>query len=146
MAEGLEYAGQVLIEELVLITAEGSTGMQFGQRIKLDEFLVELNIFEDMFKNYMYGTIVLTDSRNLIDIFKIQGREKLIVRLRTPSFLPTDIISKTFNIFRLSDRVVVPNKINSDTQNYTLHFVSPEFEGDVNYNITSCKVTKCRAG
>jgi len=131
MAEGLEYAGQVLIEQLELISAEGSTNMQQGRRIKLDDFLVELNIFEDMFKNYMYGTIVLTDSRNLIDNFKIQGREKLIVRLRTPSFLPRDIISKTFKVFKLSDRVVVPNKINSDTQNYTLHFVSPEFEDDV---------------
>jgi len=124
MAEGLEYAGQVLIEQLELVTNKGKS-------IKLDDFLVELNIFEDIFKNYMYGTVVLTDSRNLIDNFNIHGEETLIVRLRTPSFLPKDIISKTFRVFRLSDRVVVPNKINSDTQNYTLHFVSPEFANDV---------------
>ena len=124
MAEGLEYAGQVLIEQIELVTNKGVT-------IKLDDFLVELNIFEDMFKNYMYGTVVLTDSRNLIDNFNIHGEENLIIRLRTPSFLPKDIISKTFRVFRLSDRVIVPNKINADTQNYTLHFISPELASDV---------------
>ena len=124
MAEGLEYAGQVLIEQIELVTNKGVT-------IKLDDFLVELNIFEDMFKNYMYGTVVLTDSRNLIDNFNIHGEETLIIRLRTPSFLPKDVISKTFRVFRLSDRVIVPNKINADTQNYTLHFISPELASDV---------------
>ena len=92
MAEGLEYAGQVLIEQIELVTNKGVT-------IKLDDFLVELNIFEDMFKNYMYGTVVLTDSRNLIDNFNIHGEETLIIRLRTPSFLPKDVISKTFRVF-----------------------------------------------
>lgn len=124
MAEGLEYAGQVFIEQIELITNKGKS-------IKLDDFLVELNIFEDIFKNYMYGTVELTDSRNLIDNFNIHGEEILIVRLRTPSFLPNDIISKTFRVFRLSDRVIVPNKINSDTQNYSLHFISPELSDDV---------------
>ena len=119
--DGLQRAGEVRIEELKLITSSNNV-------IDLTEFLIELNIFEDIFTNYMYGTIVLTDSRNLIDKFNIHGEELLNVRLRTPSFKDSDIIKKSFRVFRLSDREIVRD---TNTQNFVLHFCSLEIFYDV---------------
>jgi len=119
--EGLQRAGEVRIEELKLITSGNDI-------IDLNEFLVELNIFEDIFTNYMYGTIVLTDSRNLIDKFNIHGEELLNVKLRTPTFADNAVIRKTFRVFRLSDREIVRD---TNTQNFVLHFVSQEVFYDV---------------
>jgi len=119
--DGLQRAGEVRIEELKLITSSNEV-------INLTEFLVELNIFEDIFTNYMYGTIVLTDSRNLIDKFNIHGEEILNIKLRTPSFSETDVIKKSFRVFRLSDREIVRD---TSTQNFVLHFVSQEIFYDV---------------
>lgn len=114
--EGLQRAGQVKIEQLKLITTSNDI-------IDLTEFLVELNIYEDIFSNYLRGEVVLTDSRNLIDKFYIHGEEFLNIKIRTPTFKDEDCIQKTFRVFKVSDREIVRD---TNTQNYTLHFVSVE--------------------
>lgn len=114
--EGLQRAGQVKIEQLKLIT----TGNDI---IDLTEFLLELNIYEDIFSNYLRGEILLTDSRNLLDKFYIHGEELLNIKIRTPSFKEEDCIQKTFRVYKVSDREIVRD---TNTQNYTLHFVSVE--------------------
>ena len=120
--EGLQRAGEVRIEQLKLINASDEV-------IDLTEFIVELNLYEDIFKSYLHGNLILTDSRNLIDKYNIHGEEFLNVRLRTPSFPETEVIEKTFRVFKLSDRTIVRDK---NTQNFTLHFISVEFFYDVN--------------
>ena len=119
--QGLQRAGEVRIEQLKLINSSDEV-------IDLSEFVVELNIYEDLFKNYLHGNLVLTDSRNLIDKYNIHGEEFLNVKLRTPSFPDSEIIEKTFRIFKLSDRTIVRDK---NTQNFVLHFISVEFFYDV---------------
>ena len=119
--QGLQRAGEVRIEQLKLINARDEV-------IDLSEFVVELNIFEDLFKNYLHGNIVLTDSRNLIDKYNIHGEEFLNVKLRTPSFPDSQIIQKTFRVFKLSDRTIVRD---NNTQNFVLHFISIEFFYDM---------------
>ena len=81
--DGLQKAGEVRIEQLKLINSSDEV-------IDLSEFVVEINIYEDIFSNYLRGNIVVTDSRNLIDKFNIHGEEFLNVKLRTPSF--TEVI------------------------------------------------------
>ena len=56
------------------------------------------------------------------------GEEFLNVKLRTPSFPDSEIIEKTFRVFKLSDRTIVRDK---NTQNFVLHFISVEFFYDV---------------
>ena len=119
--QGLQRAGEVRIEQLKLINSA-------NEIIDLTEFIVELNIFEDLFKNYLHGNLVLTDSRNLIDRFNIHGEEFLNVKLRTPSFPDSEVIQKTFRVFKLSDRTIVRD---TNTQNFVLHFISIEFFYDV---------------
>jgi len=119
--QGLQRAGEVRIEQLKLINSSDEV-------IDLSEFIVELNLYEDLFKNYLHGNLVLTDSRNLIDKYNIHGEEFLNVKLRTPSFPDSEIIEKTFRVFKLSDRTIVRDK---NTQNFVLHFISIEFFYDV---------------
>ena len=119
--QGLQRAGEVRIEQLKLINSSDEV-------IDLSEFVVELNIFEDLFKNYLHGNIVLTDSRNLIDKYNLHGEEFLNVKLRTPSFPDSQIIEKTFRIFKLTDRAIVRD---NNTQNFVLHFISIEFFYDI---------------
>jgi hypothetical protein len=120
--QGLQRAGEVRIEQLKLINSSDKV-------IDLTEFIVELNIYEDIFKNYLHGDIVITDSRNIIDKFNIHGEEFLNVKLRTPSFPDSQVIEKTFRVYKLTDRTIVRDK---NTQNFILHFISVEFFYDVN--------------
>jgi hypothetical protein len=119
--QGLQRAGEVRIEQLKLINSSDEV-------IDLSEFVVELNIFEDLFKNYLHGNIVLTDSRNLIDKYNLHGEEFLNVKLRTPSFPDSQVIEKTFRVFKLTDRAIVRD---NNTQNFVLHFISIEFFYDI---------------
>jgi len=112
--QGLQRAGEVRIEQLKLINASDEV-------IDLSEFVVELNLYEDLFNSYLHGNLVITDSRNLIDKFNIHGEEFLNVKLRTPSFPDDQVIEKTFRVYKLSDRTIVRDK---NTQNFVLHFIS----------------------
>ena len=119
---GIQKAGSVEIEELKII---GSTGFV----IDLRDFLIELNIYEDIFQSVVYGDISLSDSRNIIQSLPIIGEEYLNVSFRTPSFEANgDIIKKSFRIFRLSSRKIVRD---NSTQTFKLHFASTELFYDV---------------
>ena len=115
----VQKAGSVKISELKLISSNNSVW-------DLTEFLVELNIFEDIFSNYLYGNIVLSDSRNLIEHVPIIGEEYLNVLVETPTF--TSKIQKTFRVFKTSDRHIVRD---NNTQLFTLHFASIELFYDI---------------
>jgi len=115
--QGLQRASEVRIEQLKLINAS-------DEIIDLSEFIVELNLYEDLFKNYLHGNLVLTDSRNIIDKYNIHGEEFLNIKLRTPSFPDTQVIEKTFRVFKLTDREIVRD---NNTQNFVLHFISINF-------------------
>lgn len=120
MAEdSVQKAGSVKITELKLISNNNTVW-------DLTEFLVELNIYEDMFSNYLHGNMVLSDSRNLIENVPIIGEEYLIVKVQTPTF--DSRISKTFRVYKLSDRNVVRD---NNTQLFTLHFASIELFYDI---------------
>ena len=120
--QGLQRAGEVRIEQLKLINSSDEV-------IDLSEFIVELNLYEDLFKNYLHGNLVLTDSRNIIDKYNIHGEEFLNIKLRTPSFTDSQVIEKTFRVFKLTDREIVRD---NNTQNFVLHFISVEFFYDIN--------------
>lgn len=134
---GLQAAGEVLIERIKLVSSQNVI-------IDLLDFMVEIDIYEDLFHNYLHGTIVITDSRNLIDTLPIVGEEYLMLKLRTPGF--NDVIEKTFRVYKCTDRTIVRD---NNTQNFILHFASIElfydillplyipFEGDIHSVVSS---------
>lgn len=121
--EGIQRAGQVDIKQLALISSD-------NQVIDLHSsgFLVELHLFEDIFLNYMHGFVILSDKRNLIQELNIHGEEFINVEFKTPTFPDKDIVKKTFRVYKISDRDIVQD---TNTQIYTLHFVSVEMFYDV---------------
>lgn len=123
MVDSIQRAGSVKIAELKLISANGSVW-------DLRDFLIELNIYEDIFSNYLYGTIVLSDSLNLIQKVPVIGEEYLNVNVITPT-MPDKTgtkIQKTFRVFKLSDRNIARD---NSTQTFILHFASIELFTDV---------------
>lgn len=119
---GIQKAGSVEIVELNLITSTNSV-------FDLRDFLVEFNLYEDIFSNNLYGDILLSDSRNLIDLAPIIGEEYLNVEFVTPSFKEGGhYIKKTFRVFKVSDRAVVRD---NSTQLFVLHFASIELFFDI---------------
>ena len=119
---GSQKAGSVDIVELKII---GST----GTIIDLKDFLVELNIYEDIFASTVYGDIVISDSRNIIELLPIIGEEYINVHFKTPSFEKIGaVIQKTFRVYRLTNRKIVRD---NNTQIFTLHFASTELFFDL---------------
>lgn len=134
----LQKAGSVDVKTLTLVSTNNVS-------IPLNEFLIEFNLYEDMFSSTLYGTVFLSDSRNLIDKLPIIGEEQLLVDIITPGFEKLRI-KKAFRVFKLSDRNIVRD---NNTQTYVLHFASNElfkdlitplfnkFEGSVNELVAS---------
>lgn len=117
--DSVQKAGSVKITELKLISNNNSVW-------DLTDFLVELNIYEDMFSSCLYGNMVLSDSRNLIENVPLIGEEFVIVKVQTPTF--DSRIAKTFRVFKISDRNIVRD---NNTQIFTIHFASIELFYDI---------------
>lgn len=116
----LQKAGSVNIREVKLISSTDVV-------VDLNDFLVELNLYEDLFSSHLYGDIMISDSRNLIDTLPIIGEEYLNIEFFTPGF-DNFKIKKTFRVFRLSNRQIVRD---NNTQTFVLHFASNELFYDV---------------
>lgn len=121
----LERPGDVHIEYLRIIDTHGRV-------IDLDDYLVEFNLYEEIFAASMTGTLVIQDSRNLVQTLPIVGEELLMVKLTTPSFPMS--IEKTFRFTSITDKYII-NGHNAHL--YTLHFCSQEMVLDMNAPIYS---------
>jgi len=116
----LQKAGSVDIQEIKLISSNNI-------QIDLKDFIVEINLYEDIFSSHLYGDMFLSDSRNLIDQLPIIGEEYLNLSFVTPGFDGFKI-KKTFRVFRLSNRQIVKD---NNTQTFVLHFASIELFYDM---------------
>lgn len=115
-ADSPQTAGDVLIQEVRLIDRTNS-------EIDIQALMVELNIFEDVFSNTLYGNILINDGLSLIEKLPIIGEEYIRIRLQTPGWADDENIFKTFRVYHISDRKIVRS---DRTQQYVLHFVSSE--------------------
>lgn len=112
--ENLTEPGDVITEELIITNDR-------GQSIDVKNFCFSLSLHEDMFSNVMMGEALFTDSANLIALLPLKGTEYITLSYRTPGF--KERISKTFYIYKLSDRTF----IGTDRQlGYVLSFISIE--------------------
>lgn len=113
----LQKAGSVNIRELKLVSANDTV-------IDLTDFLSELNLYESIFSTNLYGDILISDSRNIIDTLPIIGEEHLILEFFTPSFEDKGaVIKKVFRVYKVSERQIVRD---NNTQLFVLHFASVE--------------------
>lgn len=129
MAEQIEVtaAGEVVIDEVILIAnIVGGSGAGVIE-VDLARSFAEINLFEDIFSNSLYGNILISDSNNLLNQLSIQGLEGLRLKFHTPGLTDKQTIYKTFGIYSITDQQVL---MNDRLQSYRLHFASLEFLND----------------
>lgn len=95
-----------------------------GDIINLTNFIIELNIYEDIFSNSLQGVLLLTDSREVISGLPIVGDEILNIWVRTPGFDEGygQSIKKSFSIYSIRNRVLTDDR----GQVFALYFCSLE--------------------
>ena len=119
----LQKAGDVRVNQIKLSrTVDGTV-------LDLAPFMVEINIYEDIFTPSLYGNLVIRDSRNLVGQFPIVGDEVLLLDIETPGMAkagtghdPLNKIEKAFAVYAVKNRTVYDDK----EQVYVLHFCSLE--------------------
>ena len=103
--DGLQAAGDVNVEELILISSS-------GQEFDIRQYLIEINIFEDMFRGALYGNMLVVDTGNLASTVPMINDEYLRVKFTTPTI--NSSIYKTFRVYSTTDRRII-----SDTNKQT---------------------------
>ena len=101
-----------------------------GEAVDLKYVVVEMNIYESIYKNAVTGSIVITDSKNQIGRLEVQGLERIAFKLSSPGTKDADDIldasvetGEPFHVYKITDR----KQGTPGTLIYTLHFASREF-------------------
>lgn len=126
--DGLRFAGDVDIETVEIVSSA-------GRGVEVTNMVAEIQIFEDIFSPCVTGTVTLTDSIDLVNVFPFIGEEKIILKIKTPA-IPDSMaearIDQQFYIYKMSDRKVLGDK----NVFYILHFCSFELVSDANLKLS----------
>ena len=130
MAEGLQHAGQYIIEDLRLVT---TTGLE----VDLTTSVMGITLFEDIFSMTVTGTIAIQDSVNLASHGPLLGQEYLHLKIRTPfvnkdESATIDFSKNAFLVHSISKR----EKLTGGVQGFVLSFVSQELVKNQRLKVT----------
>jgi hypothetical protein len=121
--EILDYAGKVIIDEIILTSSDGSKSLDiFGM-------FSELDIFEDIYAPTITGSLSLVDGFNLISNFPILGEEFITFKCHTPTIKTS--FTKKFAVIGVGDKVVG----SAAKQVYFLKFASIETLVDIHTKV-----------
>ena len=70
--DGLRFAGDVDIERVEIVSSA-------GRGVEVTNMVAEIQIFEDIFSPCVTGTVTITDSIDLVNVFPFVGEEKIIL-------------------------------------------------------------------
>lgn len=113
MADGILHTQDVLINSCKIVGEDGDP-------IDVKNIVVELNYFEDIFSNFVSGALVINDSVGIIQMFKFQGQEVLILSIDKPGL--NKPLEKNLRIYTHSNRT----QTKTSNENFVLHFCSEE--------------------
>lgn len=124
--ESIRFAGDVSVDEVIIITTRGTIQNVTNQ-------VIGIQLFEDIYSPFLTCTITFKDSLDLSSLLPMIGEEYVQVKIRTPSFeSKTGIINKEFYIYKLSDKEL----INNATYIYRIHCISVEAVVDANKKLS----------
>ena len=126
----IDFAGDYNLNGVILQNHAG-TGGKFGEGgVNIQSMVQELNIYEGITQNAVYGTLVIVDSTNIIGNLPIQGTERLMFKLSTPGASEQrhiiDASEETghpYYVYKISNK----KQASQGTLVYTIHFCSREF-------------------
>lgn len=116
------------LKQLSLITSMTGT----NAIIDLMPFMVEIDLYEDIYSSTISGEVVVQDSLGLISNYRMNGTEFLQVQLQKTS-QDNIYISRNYRVYKISKREI------SDSNNYevyVLNFCSEEFLLSEQYRIS----------
>lgn len=113
----IRYPNDYNLKELSLITPLINGG------VDLLTFMIELNLFEDIYSSTISGEVVLQDSLGLISRYLLNGTEFIQVQLQKTSNDPK-YISRNYRVYKISKRVISDS---NGYEVYVLNFCSEEF-------------------
>ena len=119
-----EFAGDYVLKRVVLIN-------HVGFKVDVKHIMLELNIYESIYKNAVTGSIVIADEGNQVARMSIQGLERIAFHLKTPgvAYGKEDVVDASeetgepYHIYKITDR----KQATPGLTIYTLHFASREF-------------------
>ena len=121
------FAGQVEVNKVEL------TSVATGKVVDISKIMLEMNIYEDLFSNYITGTITVSDSNDLINYFPLVGEERLDISYKTPGLDDKfGLVENIFYVYKITDRSLIREK----TQVYIIHFMSEEGFSDQHVKIS----------
>lgn len=121
--ESYDTIGSVSIKQLYIVPIGVS-----APPVNLEEFLIELNLYESITSPFLTGDVILSDTVNLVRDIPLLGEELLILELHTPTFPEDDVIFKTFKINSVKQKQY---DTNGNTLVYKLTFSSIEMYADL---------------
>lgn len=128
----LSFAGDVTVEELSIISSDGTKFSVINQ-------MVAIQIFEDIFSPFITGSLIVKDSLDFVNAIPIIGQETLVMDISTPSLKDKfGRIQQQFCIYRIKNREVLGDK----SITYELDFMSKEAIVDWNVKISKSYVGK----
>ena len=128
-----QFAGDYILESVVLTN-------HVGFKVDIKHIMIEMNIYESIYKNAVTGNIVIADEGNQIARMSIQGLERIAFHLKTPgvAYGKEDVVDASeetgepYHIYKISDR----KQLNRGVMSYTLHFASREFMRNIRTKVS----------
>ena len=137
MASGtkfLRYPTDYNLEAVDLITPlTGPNGT-----VNLMNFMVELDLYEDIYSSTISGEIVVQDSLGLVAGYMLNGTEFLRVKLQKSTDSSASI-TKTYRVYKISKRVMGDS---NGYEVYVLNFCSEEFLLSEQYRLSKSATGK----
>lgn len=100
--------------------------LRFGDNeiIDISSIFEEINLYDNLFTPCMSASIVVRDAINLFEKLKLDGDEKVRIRLEKSKDMPDSFrYRKEFSLYTISNRV----NTNPNAQVYTMHLVNDDF-------------------
>ncbi len=117
MAE-IQYAGEYELQELKLYSSTGNV-------IDLTTTTLEINLFEDITRTSMSGSVIVADTNNLVINTPIVGQEYISLKIKTPSLDGEEInyTDRVFSVFKIGVR----SDLSQTSEIFEIHLTTPEF-------------------
>ncbi len=124
---GIQYAGEFTLDKCDLITASGG-------KVDIKALVVEVNIFEDIYRSGMTGTVGFMDTNNVFSKGHVRGQDYIVLKISTPTLSENSniYIDQTFTV----NKVEAKFKAGVKAEFVQLHFVSNEVLKNVRHRIS----------
>ena len=120
--QSIKFAGDFELTDVKIGSARGII-------IDVYNFVVDINVYEDISSPTVSGNITLNDAQDLVNLMPFIGEEKLLLTFKSPTMDDKQgLISHAFYIYKMTDRKYTAER----AVEYTLHFVTFETIRDLN--------------